>query len=79
MQRGASMVKWTTLNPCISSSKSNSKLYTNFEIYEEKNHRHLEKLLIYKAKHKNNFKESLHILKDGTNGVQVGDIEAVIV
>ena len=40
-------------------------------------------MLIYKAKqfmmHLNNSKISLHILEDATSGVQVGDIEQVII
>ena len=36
---GASTVKWTTLEPCIGLSESNSKLYINFEICEDKNHK----------------------------------------
>jgi hypothetical protein len=63
-------------------SENDSKLYTNFEFCEEKKHRHLKKtILIYKAKQmtmtKKDSKESLHILEDGSSGVQVGDIEQV--
>jgi hypothetical protein len=48
---GASTVKWTTLEPCIGLSESNSKLYTNFEICEDKIHKQLKKnIVIYKAK-----------------------------
>ena len=39
-QLGASTIKWTTLDPCLVFSESDSKLYTNFEFCEEKNHRH---------------------------------------
>jgi hypothetical protein len=39
---GASTVKYTTPLPYIDSSKSVSKLYTNFEFYEGKNHTHLK-------------------------------------
>ena len=31
-------------------SESGLKLYTNFEFCEEKNHKHLKDILIYKAK-----------------------------
>ena len=36
LNMGASTVKWTTPNPCLVSSESDSKLYTNFEFCEEK-------------------------------------------
>ena len=43
----------------------------------------LETTLMYKAKQtmmtKRSSKKSLHILEDGTSGVQVGDFEQVIV
>ena len=55
---------------------------TTFEFCEGKNHRHLEKKMIYKAKQfmmTKEFQKSLHILEDGARGVQVGDIEQVIV
>ena len=45
---GASMVKWTTPNPCLVLSESDLKLYTNLELCEEINHRHIKR--IYKAK-----------------------------
>ena len=35
---------------CIGLSKSDSNLYTNFEFYEENNHKHLKDTLIYNAK-----------------------------
>lgn len=47
---GASIVKWTTLDPCLGSSQSDSKLYSNLELCEEKVHRHSLELMIYKAK-----------------------------
>jgi hypothetical protein len=60
-----------------------SKLYTDFEFCEGKNHRHFENMLIYKAKQimmtKINSKKSLHVLEDDASGVQVGDIEQVAV
>ena len=40
---GPSAVKWTTPDPCLGSSESDSKLYTNFEFCEEKFHRHSKK------------------------------------
>ena len=46
----ASTVKWTSLNPFISLSESDSKQSTNFELFEEKNLTHSKNLLIYKAK-----------------------------
>ena len=41
---GASMVKWTTLDPCSGLSDSDSKLYTTFEFYEIDLHKHLENI-----------------------------------
>ena len=41
---GASMVKWTTLDPCSTLSESDPKQYTNFEFYEIKIHKHLENI-----------------------------------
>ena len=32
---GASMVKWTTLDPCLGLSGSDLKLYTNFECHDK--------------------------------------------
>ena len=49
-EEGASTVKWTTLDPCSGLSESDPKLYTNFEFYEVEVHKHLENILIYKAK-----------------------------
>ena len=64
-------------------NESHSKPYTNFEFCEDKNHQHVKIILVYKAKQitmtKNNSKKSLHILEDNTSGVQVGDIEQVVV
>jgi hypothetical protein len=37
---GVSTVKWTILDPCLVFIESESKLYTNFEICEEKDHEH---------------------------------------
>jgi hypothetical protein len=41
---GASTVKWTTLDPCTCLSKSDPKLYTNFEFHEIEIHKHLENI-----------------------------------
>jgi hypothetical protein len=61
--------------------ESDSKLYANFEFCEEENHKHFINMLLYKAKQimmtRKHYKKSLHILEDGTSGVQVGDIEQV--
>ena len=80
---GASTVKWTTLDPCLGLSESDSKLYTNFEFYEIEIHKYLENIWIYKAKWimftKNNFKQRICILEDGASGEQMGDIEKIIV
>ena len=48
--KGASTVEWTTLDPCIGLSDSESKLYNNFEFCEEKNHEHSTNTLIYEVK-----------------------------
>ena len=37
------MAKWTALDPCSCLSESDPKLYTNFEFYEIKIHKHLLK------------------------------------
>ena len=83
MRVRASMVKWTCLDPCSGLSESDPKLYTNFEFYEIKIHKHLESIWIYKAKRfmftKRNFKQRMCILEDGASGEQVGDIEKIIV
>ena len=39
---GACTVKYTTSLPCIGSSESDSKLYTNFKFREGKFHKHLK-------------------------------------
>ena len=49
-QLGASTVKWTTPDPCLVLTESDSLLCTNFEFCEEINHRHFKNILIYKAK-----------------------------
>jgi hypothetical protein len=40
---GANTVKYTTPSACIGSSESDSKLYTNVEFCEGKNHKQLKK------------------------------------
>ena len=76
MVQGASTVKYTSLLPCIDSSESDSKRYTNFEIYEGKNHTNLERknidlqsqaIYVDKKSSKNN----LLNLEDGASSVQV--------
>ena len=47
---GASTVKYIAPLHCISLNERVSKLYAIFEFYEEKNHKHLKNILIYKAK-----------------------------
>ena len=62
---GAGTVKYTTSLPCIGSGDSESKLYTNFEFCEGKNHKHLknttdlQRQAIYVDK--KNLKKNLHI------------------
>jgi hypothetical protein len=77
------MVKWTAPDPNLVFNESNSKLYTNFEFCEGKNHRHFKNIPIYKAKPimmtKKNSKKIMRIFEGGASGVQVGDIEQVIV
>ena len=71
-----SMVKYTTSLTYIGFSGIDSKLYTNFEFCEGKNHKHLKNTLIYKRQTiyvaKLNFKKSIHNLEDGASSVQVG-------
>ena len=80
---GVSTVKWTTPYPCLVFSEGDLKLYTNFEFCDDTNHRHLKNILIYKANEttmtKNSSKKTVHFLEDNASGVQVGDIEQVIV
>jgi hypothetical protein len=80
---GASTVKWTTSDPCLVLSESDSILHIKFEYYEVKNHRHFKNILIYKPKQfmmaTKISKKNLHILGDTGSGVEVGDIEQVIV
>jgi hypothetical protein len=77
-EEGASTVKWIAPDPCLVLSESDSKLYSNFELCEEKildtsRNIGLQSQAIYDDK--NNSKKSLHILKDTASGVHVGGIE----
>ena len=67
--------------PCISFSESDLNLYTNVEFCEGKDHKDFKSTLIYNVKQ---FMlifspRKVYILEDGASGVQVGDIEQVIV
>ena len=42
LQRGASTVKWTNLDPCTCLSESDPKIHTNFEFHEIEIHKHLK-------------------------------------
>ena len=67
-----STIKWRAPNPCLGSCESGSKLYTNFEFYEEKINIHLDNILIHKVKKfmmKKKMKKSLPILKEGASDV----------
>ena len=50
LNMGASTVEWTTHDPCMVLSESESILCIIFEFCEEKNHKHLRNILIYKVK-----------------------------
>ena len=79
---GASMIKWTTLDPCSSLSESDPKLYTNFEVYKIEIHKHLESIWIYKAKQylfTKKIKQHICIIEDGASDKKVGDTEKIIV
>ena len=80
---GVSTVKWKVLEPCPILSESDSVLYINFELCKEQIHILFKNLPIYKAKQlmtiKWKLKKRLHILDDGASGVQVGDIQQVMV
>lgn len=43
MWMGASMIKWTTLDPCTCLRESDSKQYTNFEFFSTRDHKQLKK------------------------------------
>ena len=76
------MVKWTTLDPCLVFSESDSILCINMEFYKEKI---ISILKTYLSTKVNQFimtkksKRSLHIIEDVASCVQVGDVEHVIV
>ena len=80
---GASKVKWTTPEPYIGLSESDLKLYTNFDFFEENYCKQFKNTMIHKAKKymltESSKNKSLHILEHSASGVQVGDIEQVIV
>ena len=79
---GASTVKWIAPDPCPILNQSGSKLYTNFKFCEENNHNLFRNILIYKAKQfmtTNQFQEKCTYFRDDASGVQVGDIEHVVV
>jgi hypothetical protein len=44
LNQGANTVKWTALDPCSGLCESDPKLYTNFDLYEIKTHKHLESI-----------------------------------
>ena len=52
-----------------------------FNFLKKKNHKHFKNNTDLQSKlwWQKNSKKSVHILEDGTSGVQVGDIEQVIV
>jgi hypothetical protein len=81
MLMGVSTSKWTTPDPYLGFGENDTKLYTNFEFCEEKiigilkTHWFTKPLKPCREKKS---KTSLHILEDGTSGVQVGDIEQAI-
>ena len=78
---GASMVKGVALDPYQGSSESDSKLYTKFEFCEEK-FIDIQKIIKLQSQAINDdfFKKKiLHIFEDSASGVQVGDIEQVII
>ena len=65
--KGASMVKYTTPLSSINLNESDSKLYTNFEFCEGKNHKQLQKYIDLQSQaiyvDKKNLKKSLHIFR----------------
>ena len=70
--KGCQHGKYTTPLPCTSLSESDTKPYSDFEIFEGKNHRHLKNTLIYKANQIRLtifFEKSLRILEYGACSV----------
>ena len=66
---GASTVMWTTPDPCLMLSESDSIFYTNFEFCEKKI---IDILKIYQSTKKavwddKKSKKYLHILEDGAS------------
>ena len=43
-QMGASMVKWTILDPCLGFTESDPKIYTNFEFHVIEIHKYLQNI-----------------------------------
>ena len=76
MDKDASTVNWTTLDPCTSLSESDSK---QFEFCDEirKNNVDLQSQAIFVDK--TNLKKYIHTLEDNANGCASGRIEQVIV
>jgi hypothetical protein len=71
--KGASTVKWTTLDLCIGFSESDSRQYNNYEICEgKKSHKHFQSILNHISQAisigKNILKKNLHSLEDGASG-----------
>ena len=60
-----------TLDPCISLSESDPKLYIKIEFYDLKIHEILNNILIYKAEQYllTILYKNIHILEDGASGV----------
>jgi hypothetical protein len=74
--KGASMVKYTTPLSSINLNESDTKLYTNFEFCEGKNHKQLKNTLIYKAKQftltRRISRKAYIFLEDNASSVQEG-------
>ena len=73
--KGTSTVKYTIALSYIDLIESNLKIYTNFEFYKVKNHKHMKNMLSYKAKQFmliRKLKKSQQILEDGASSVQIG-------
>jgi hypothetical protein len=49
MHTGASMVKWTTLDPCEGLTMQGSKLFIKFSFFEILFYKMLRNMLIYKV------------------------------
>ena len=78
---GARTIKWTTLDPCKGLSKSLYKriltlCFLRNRIVNIKNNDLLSHAIYV---YKKNLKENIHNLEEGISGVQVADIEQLIV